>query len=288
MGAVGPTQYVVFVNGRLVTFNKTTGVADGVLNADPDVFFASVTQRLASTSDPRIRYDRLTGRWFLVIINVSTPNRILFAVSDAASDGTITGGTVWTFFFITIATHAAGDLQHLPRRLPDARRRRQRAVHRHQQLLRFAGQTFNSTDGYVVRKSSILGAGPIVVTVFRGLVANAAAVGPVHARRASTTSTRPSTEGYFIGVDNATFGTAADAPRREPGRHADDLGEHPDHRAAPRTPLAERAAPGQHGRHQRPPRRARRPPVRGAHPQRPAVDRAQHRREQHRRGVAAR
>src|SRR5262249_25420737 len=32
MGAVGPSQFVVFVNGRLVTYDKTTGVADGVLN----------------------------------------------------------------------------------------------------------------------------------------------------------------------------------------------------------------------------------------------------------------
>src|SRR5689334_4334681 len=39
MGAVGPTQVVVFLNGRLRTFNKTTGIADGVINADSDVFF---------------------------------------------------------------------------------------------------------------------------------------------------------------------------------------------------------------------------------------------------------
>src|SRR5262249_15029036 len=30
MGTVGPTQFIVFVNGRIRTFNKTTGVADGV------------------------------------------------------------------------------------------------------------------------------------------------------------------------------------------------------------------------------------------------------------------
>jgi len=41
MGTVGPTQFVVFVNGRIRSFTKA-GVADGVLNADPDVFFASV------------------------------------------------------------------------------------------------------------------------------------------------------------------------------------------------------------------------------------------------------
>src|SRR5258708_2008840 len=33
MGTVGPTQYIVMVNNRIVSFNKTTGVADGVLNA---------------------------------------------------------------------------------------------------------------------------------------------------------------------------------------------------------------------------------------------------------------
>ena len=42
MGAAGPSQFVVFVNGRIRTFNKTTGVADGVIDADPDVFFSPV------------------------------------------------------------------------------------------------------------------------------------------------------------------------------------------------------------------------------------------------------
>jgi hypothetical protein len=41
-GAVGPTQFLVGVNGRLRTFDKTTGTSDGGLNADTDVFFASV------------------------------------------------------------------------------------------------------------------------------------------------------------------------------------------------------------------------------------------------------
>src|SRR5262245_44122315 len=39
MGTVGPTQFVVAVNGRIRSFNKAIGVADGVLNADMDVFF---------------------------------------------------------------------------------------------------------------------------------------------------------------------------------------------------------------------------------------------------------
>ncbi|MDZ4806398.1 MAG: Calx-beta domain-containing protein [Candidatus Eisenbacteria bacterium] len=204
MGAIGPTQYVVFVNGRLVTFNKTTGIADGVLNADPNVFFSSVING-SSTSDPRIRYDRLTGRWFLVIINVSTPNRILLAVSDAASSGTISGGTVFTFFFIDIsATPPAISntcLADYPTLGLD-----NNALYIGTNNFCGSPQTFNSTDGYVVRKSSILGAGPIVLTVFRGLVATSASAGPYTPQGVDNNSPSAN-EGYFIGVDNATFGT---------------------------------------------------------------------------------
>src|SRR6202011_4339733 len=104
MGAVGPSQFFIFINGRLRTFGKATGVADGVVNADPDVFFQSVMTPLGGgitvniTSDPQIRYDRLSGRWFLTIIDLPSsdsnhigdhPNRLLIAVSDAASNGVI-------------------------------------------------------------------------------------------------------------------------------------------------------------------------------------------------------
>src|SRR5206468_9470322 len=96
MGAVGPIQYIVTVNGRIRSFNKSTGLADGALNLDPDVLFQSV--RSASTSDPRIRYDRLSGRWFVTMIDVAnTNNRILIAVS---SGSTITSASNFTFFDI--------------------------------------------------------------------------------------------------------------------------------------------------------------------------------------------
>lgn len=202
MGAVGPTQFVAFENGRLVTFNKTTGIADGVLNVDPDVFFASVVNG-SSTSDPRIRYDRLTGRWILIIINVSTPNRVLFAVSDAASAGVITGSTVWTYFFFDISTLglASTCLADYPTLGVDAN-----ALYIGTN--NFCGspsQTFNGTSGFVVRKTSILGAGPIVVTAFNGLVASAAAAGP-YTPQGVDNFDPAATEGYFIGVDNAVFG----------------------------------------------------------------------------------
>src|SRR5712691_4890578 len=73
MGAVGPTQFLVVINGRVRTFNKSTGGADGVLNTGTDNFFSSVMTPPISnnlTSDPRVRYDRLSGRWFVTIIDV--------------------------------------------------------------------------------------------------------------------------------------------------------------------------------------------------------------------------
>src|SRR4051794_3776945 len=42
MGAAGPTQFIVAINNRIRSFNKNTGVADGVLNVDTDSFFQGV------------------------------------------------------------------------------------------------------------------------------------------------------------------------------------------------------------------------------------------------------
>lgn len=203
MGAVGPTQYIVAVNGRIASFNKSTGVADGVLNADIDVFFNSV-RNSSGTSDPRIRYDRLTQRWFIIIINVSTPNRILIAVSDAASAGVISGATVFTFFFIPIDTVPPGISNTCLADYPTLGLDANALYIGTNNFCGSPSQTFNSTDGYVVRKSSILGAGPMVVTVFRGLVASSTGAGP-YTPQGVDNADPAANEGYFIGVDNATF-----------------------------------------------------------------------------------
>ena len=82
---------------------RLTGTRDGVLNVDTDTFFTSVmTPPVSSnfTTDPRIRYDRLSGRWFITMIDVpggsgTQPNRIMIAVS---SGSTITSLSNFTFF----------------------------------------------------------------------------------------------------------------------------------------------------------------------------------------------
>ena len=211
MGTVGPTQYVVAVNGRIRSFTKA-GIADGVLNLDPDVFFASVMTPVVApvvlnfTSDPQVRYDRFSGRWFLSIIDVpctnagcttTAANRWLLAVSDAASAGTISGSTVWTFFFVT--TDPGSNFCDYPSLGIDVN-----ALYFGCNMFSSAG-SFIGTNGYVVRKSSVLGAGPAVVTSFPNLVVGAGA-GP-YTPRGVDNFDPAATEGYFVGVDNATFST---------------------------------------------------------------------------------
>jgi hypothetical protein len=218
MGAIGPTQFVVFVNGRIRTFTKTTGAADGVINADPDVFFSSVmtpvsggTLNVNFTSDPQVRYDRLSGRWILTIIDVpsvsaigDTPNRILIAVSDAASNGTITGSTVWTFFFVQQNTVGGGDsLEFLdyPSLGVDAN-----ALYIGGNMFDAASGAFNGCSAFVIRKSSVTGAGPVVATAFRGLVPDPNTSDGMLTPRGVDNYDPAATEGYFIGVSNAAFG----------------------------------------------------------------------------------
>jgi hypothetical protein len=95
MGDVGPTQFIVACNGRVKTLSKTNGLPDGVLNIDLGVFFNAVRGGI-QVSDPRIRYDKMTNRWFIICITVAYPNRILLAMS---SSGTITPSMPWRFFF---------------------------------------------------------------------------------------------------------------------------------------------------------------------------------------------
>lgn len=217
MGAVGPTQFVVFVNGRVRTFNKTTGATDGVINADSDVFFASVMTPntpggINFTSDPNVRYDRLTRRWFLTIIDVPStspssvgdiPNRLLIAVSDAASNGVLSAGTVWTFYFVqqdTVGGPSTGEFLDYPSLGID-----NNALYVGGNMFGAVSGSFVNSTGFVIRKSSVLSGGPVVTTAFRGILPNGSSDGPF-APRGVDNYDPAANEGYFIGVSNAAFG----------------------------------------------------------------------------------
>ena len=212
MGAVGPEQFIVAVNGRIRSFNKHTGVADGALDLNPDVFFEAVMTPPATnnfTSDPRIRYDRLSGRWFIIIIDVpertgALPNRVMIAVSDS---GVITASTVWTFFqfqhdLVTPRNSSDnGKFADYPTLGIDAH-----ALYIGVNIFGTRGQgSFANTTAFVVRKSSVLGAGPIVATAFRKLVGPGTQGGPYTPQGVDNHDPN-ATEGYIIGVDAAFYG----------------------------------------------------------------------------------
>ncbi|MEO6182177.1 MAG: hypothetical protein ABIP76_03495, partial [Verrucomicrobiota bacterium] len=208
MGAVGPSQFIVAVNGRIRSFNKTTGAADGIINADTDVFFASVMSPAVNnfTSDPRIRYDRLSGRWFIIIIDVpnngASANRVMFAVSD---NSTITGSSTWTFFqFQHDLVSPAGDtgsFADYPTLGIDAN-----ALYIGVNLFGTRGQgSFDNTTAFVVRKSSILSNGPIVASAFRDLIPKGTS-GGAYTPQGVDNFDPNATEGYFIGVNSRYYG----------------------------------------------------------------------------------
>ncbi len=196
MGAVGPTQFLVGVNGRIKVFSKSGTV--GALNASMDTFF-SIVRNGSSTTDPRVRYDRLTQKWFVTIINVDQPNRVLLAVSDGP---TITGATVWTFFYfeqdLVSPTGDGTCLADYPTLGLDAN-----ALYIGVNQFCGAQQTFSNSAAFVVRKTSITGAGPIVVTAFRDLIGIS---GGAYTPQGVNNPDAASTTGYLIGVDNYAFG----------------------------------------------------------------------------------
>src|SRR5262249_17177613 len=177
MGAVGPTQFLVGVNGLVRTFSKA-GATDGALNTSTDAFFAPVLGT-AFASDPRVRYDRLSGRWFITMItvdrnagNLQPVNKLLLAVS---SGGTITSVSSFTFFSfqqdaVTPVGNDAGCFLDYDTLGMDVNALYVGANFFCVRVINGTNQSVYIDSGaFVIRKSSVLGTGPMVVTAFRNL-----------------------------------------------------------------------------------------------------------------------
>jgi hypothetical protein len=191
MGSVGPTQVLVSVNGRIKVFSKSGTL--GGLNVSDSTFWSPVDAGSEPT-DPGVEYDRLTGRWIVSAVNtVGSDNRVMLAVS---SGSTITNSSSFTFFQFTQSTPPPatdnGLFADYPQLGVDAN-----AVY--VGVNQFSGSTFAHSTAFVIRKSSVLGAGPIVVTAFRDLTSGGQ--GPDSPQPALDMD--PSVgAGYLVGPDN--------------------------------------------------------------------------------------
>lgn len=199
MGAAGPNQYVVAIMGRIKTIDKASGNPDGILNTSTDNFFQSVRNG-QFTNAPRVRYDRISGRWFVVAANQGNPNRILFAVS---SSGYLTVNATWTFYYFdqTAPPPSTSDTCYadFPTLGIDAN-----ALYIGVNM--YCSNAFSNTTAFMVRKPSVLNGGPIDAYAFRDLIDPVTSRGPYTPQGVDNFDTIAQ-YGYIIGVDNATFGT---------------------------------------------------------------------------------
>ncbi|MFO0951230.1 MAG: hypothetical protein U0835_08770 [Isosphaeraceae bacterium] len=110
MGAVGPNHFVEIINSSLAIYNKSNGARVQYVN--PDTFFASV--QTGGTFDPRIVFDRESGRWFMTIMEFGATgnnNDVLLAVSKT-SNPTYSGSptTAWNFYRLGMNVPTAGSV----------------------------------------------------------------------------------------------------------------------------------------------------------------------------------
>ncbi|MGB8647832.1 MAG: hypothetical protein WCF84_21540 [Anaerolineae bacterium] len=200
MGAVGPDQVLFVNNGRVKVFDKTGTV--GGLNVTSDVFFASV--RTAGTTDPHVRYDRLSQRWFINMIDdAANSNRVLIAVSSGPHISNSSSFTLYGFQFDTSGGGSAdnGKFCDYPSLGVDAS-----ALYIGCNIFTSSTGTFASTTGFVVRKSDLL-SGTLTVTTFRLLADNSVGPGGVYSPQGVDNEDPNATEGYIIGPTFATSGS---------------------------------------------------------------------------------
>ncbi len=284
-GAAGPTQFLVGVNGRIRTFLKATGVADGVLDSPMDAFFESVRNG-NPTGAPHVRYDRLSSRWIVAINNFNasfTNNRVLLAVTDAASAGVISNTTVWTYFYFQHdLVLPAGDTDTFfdaPSLGVDANG------------LTIGGNIFDDAGVYlgttvhVIRKSRALSGpgGDLVpsgdVVAFRNLTTTPDGTGPYAPQGVNDLHDAASTKSWIVGVDNAGFGALVFRSIAYSSTGAwppSGISANISAGGAGDVASSQRPSSGQRLRRRRSARRGRRPPLRGQPAERAHLDRAQH------------
>lgn len=195
MGDIGPTQVLVAVNGRIRVFNRSGTI--GALNTTPENFFSSVTSY--GITDPRVRYDRLSGRWFVLAIDIPNSkknNNVVIAVSSGA---TITDATSFTFHSFqpsSLPPSNNNTFADYPTLGVDAN-----ALYIGANV--FSSAFYEGTEGYVVNKSDLLG-GTLTVTAFRNFATPGG--NGMFTPQGVDNDDPAATTGYYVGVDNITHG----------------------------------------------------------------------------------
>ncbi len=209
-GDVGSTQVFIAQNYRLKVYAKpsviaaavttpngtsTTLLSSPVMDVTQNAFFRTAFTGV-TTTDPHVRYDRLTNRWFVISMstNEATNNYLLFAVSSGA---TITGTASFTFFRIQLSSFPVGNADigkflDYPTLGIDAN-----SLYLGSNIFTTAsGGAYSHSSAYVVKKSDMI-AGTLTITPFSAV--NMTTPQGVH------NDDPTATEGYIIGFFNSNF-----------------------------------------------------------------------------------
>ena len=195
MGAVGPAQVLVDVNGHLRVFDKSGNQTPGDLDVSDSTFWQPVLPMSVEPTDPGVEYDRLSGRWIISAISVQNNNNlVMVAVSDSS---TITDETGFTFFSFPENAPFGGTphFADYPQLGVDAN-----AIYVGVNDFSSLSGSFTGTSLYVIQKSSAIGGGPLLVHGFR-TVGSALGSGP-DSPQPATNMDPGATTGYVVGPDN--------------------------------------------------------------------------------------
>jgi len=165
-GAIGPQQYILMTYQIIRSFNRTTGLPDGVLDIDASSFFG------VSANDVRIDYDRFLHRWFMSCEatdeHTGRPKSLVLAVSRESVIAPCTLWDMYTFSNAQLIPQAkplgTGILDYQQLALD------QHAVYISEDTFDQFG-VFLGTSTLVIQKSSLV-TGPIVAKVFHGIIPN--------------------------------------------------------------------------------------------------------------------
>jgi Secretion system C-terminal sorting domain len=211
-GDVGTTQVFIAQNFRFKVYAKpsvtappvttpngtsTALLAGAVLDISQNNFFRTAFTGV-NTTDPHIRFDRLTSRWFVVSqsTNESTNNYLLFAVSSGA---TITGMSSFTFFRVRMSDFPVGNpdigkFLDYPTLGVD-----KNSLYVGANIFNSSAGGFSHASAYVINKTDMI-AGVLTITPFSAVGSGSGAGNDIRTPQGVHNDDPAATDGYFIGA----------------------------------------------------------------------------------------
>ena len=159
MGAVGPTQVLVDVNGHLRVFDKSGNQNPGDLDVSDSTFWAPELPTGVEPTDPGVEYDRLSGRWIVSAISVQNNNNLRHGGCQRQLDDHRRD----RFHLLLLPGECpVRRVRRTSRTTHSSRSTRTRSTSASTSSARCSG-SFTGTSLYVIRKSSAIGGGPLLV-----------------------------------------------------------------------------------------------------------------------------